>query len=189
MATALGANANAGPIVSAAGMNGAARKDDRRESFVSAAIEGEIDFTGENFASFTDGGAMARAGRMTLRGGGHIFESVINNFYGLAGFHREERGVGSDHRRILFLATERAAGFHLHDTDAIGGESKKFHEGFVDVVRALERAPDGEAMLGIEGGDHAVVFDVELLLRAGGVFRFDDEVGVLKGGVEVAFFD
>src|ERR1700675_3018129 len=48
------------------------------------------------------------------------------------------------------------------------------------IVGALQRAPYGDALLRIETRDHSVVFDVQLLLRAGGVFRFDDVVGVLK---------
>ncbi len=59
----------------------------------------------------------------------------------------------------------------------------------MNVVRTLERAPDGEALLRIEGGDHAVVFDVELFLRAGRVFGFDDVIRVLPDGIDVAFFD
>ena len=37
--------------------------------------------------------------------------------------------------------------------------------------------------------DHAVGFDVELLLRAGFVGFFDDEVGTLKGCVDVAVLE
>ena len=170
-------------------MNGAAREDNGRQSLVGAAVNGEIDFAAENFAVFADCSAMARSRRMALGGGGHVFHAVVNHFDGLPGFPGEERGVRGNHRGIFFLAAKRAAGFHLHDADAILGQAEKLHEGFVDVIRTLQRAPDGEAMLGVEGGDHAVVFDVELLLRAGGVFAFDDEVRVLPDGIDVAFFD
>ena len=184
-----GANADAGPIVSAAGVNGAAGKNDGRESFVGAAVDGEVDFSAENSAVFADSGAMAGAGRMALRGGRHVFHAVVNNFDRLAGLHGEERGVGGDHGRIFFLAAKSAAGFHLHDADAICGEVAELHEGFVDVVGTLKRTPHCEALLGIEGGDHSVIFDVELLLRAGGVFGFDDVVCDLPDSVDVAFFD
>ena len=81
-----------------------------------------------------------------------------------------------DHGRIFFLAAKRAAGFRLHDANSILGQVEKRHQRLVDVVRTLQRAPDRDALLGVERGDHAVVFDVELLLRAGGVFAFDDVV-------------
>ena len=97
--------------------------------------------------------------------------------------------MSSDHGGILFLAAEGAARFHLHDANMIGGQVEKFHERFVDVIGALQGAPDGEALPRIEGGDHAVVFDVKLLLRAGGVLGFDDVVRALPGRVNVALFD
>ena len=59
----------------------------------------------------------------------------------------------------------------------------------MNVIGALERAPDGDALLGIEGGDHSVVFYVELFLRASCVFGFDDVVRVLPHGIDIAFFD
>ena len=64
-------------------------------------------------------GAMARARRMALGGGDHVLGAVVDHFHGLAGFPREQRGVSGDHRRIFFLAAEAAAGFGLHDADAI----------------------------------------------------------------------
>ena len=42
-------------------------------------------------------------------------------------------------------------------------------------------------MLGIEAGDHSVVFDIELLLRSRPVFTFDDVVGLLPNFIDVAF--
>ena len=69
------------------------------------------------------------------------------------------------------------------------GKSKQFHERFVNVVRTLHRTPNGYAVIGICDRDRAVVLDVELLLRAGFVFTFDDEIRVGPGVVDVAFID
>ena len=57
------ADADAGPVVGAAGVNGAAGEDDGRQSFVGAAVEREIDFASEKFAVFADGGADAGAAK------------------------------------------------------------------------------------------------------------------------------
>ena len=86
--------------------------------------------------------------------------------------------MGRDHRRIFFLAAKSAARFHLHDAHAISGQIAEFHQRFVYVVRALERAPYSEALLRVEGGDHSVIFDIELFLRPGRIFTFDDIVSV-----------
>jgi hypothetical protein len=59
----------------------------------------------------------------------------------------------------------------------------------VDIVGALKRAPNGEALLRIPGSNHSIVFYVELFLRARGVFGFDDVVCVLPDGIDIAFFD
>ena len=59
----------------------------------------------------------------------------------------------------------------------------------MDIIRTLQRSPDGDALLGIEGRDHSVVFDVELFLRAGRVLAFYDVIGFFPHGVDVAFFN
>ena len=61
------------------------------------------------------------------------------------------------------------------------------HQRLVHVVRALQRSPHGHAVGGIRHRDHALIFDVELFLRAGPVFALDDDVGLRPGGVHVAF--
>ena len=64
------------------------------------------------------------------------------------------------------------------------GRLKTSVERVDEVVGALHGAADGDAFEVPSGcdelGDDAVVFDVELLLRAGAVLAFDDEVGVLR---------
>ena len=92
-----GANADAGPVVGATGVNGAAREDYGRESFVGAAGDGEVNFAAEDFAVFGDGGAMAGAGRVALGGCDHILGAVVDKLDWLAGFPREQRRVAGDH--------------------------------------------------------------------------------------------
>jgi hypothetical protein len=43
--------------------------------------------------------------------------------------------------------------------------------------------------LGIESGDHSVVLDVKLLLRAGRVFAFHNVIGFRPNFVDLALFD
>ena len=93
----LRANAHIGPVIRTTGMDSAARKDDRRERRVRSTIDGELDFAAENSSVFTDGGTVARARRMALRRGGHVFHTVVDNFHGASGFHRQQRGVARDH--------------------------------------------------------------------------------------------
>ena len=54
------------------------------------------------------------------------------------------------------------------------------------VVGALERAPYSEALLRVEGGNHSVIFYIELFLRPS-IFTFDDIVTFSIG--TNAFFD
>ena len=59
----------------------------------------------------------------------------------------------------------------------------------MNVVGALQRAPDRDALAASNSAIIAVVFDVELLLRAGRIFAFDDVVGLFPDAVDVALFD
>ena len=95
----------------------------------------------------------------------------------------------SDHGRILFLSTERASGFHLHDANFVFGKAAQRHQRFVNVVRALQRAPDGDATFRVECRDDSVVLDVQLLLRAGEILALDDVRRFGAGGVHVALFN
>ena len=91
-----GADGQVGPVVGAGGVDGAAGEDDGGEGHVGAAVDGEVDFSGEEFAVFADGGAMARAGGVALGGGGHVFGAVVAELYWMAGLHGEQRGVAAD---------------------------------------------------------------------------------------------
>src|SRR5216684_1839860 len=117
-------NAHIRAMIRTRGVNGAARENHRGKRFVSTSVEREVDVHGEEAAVATDSGAMTRAGGMAIGGGGHIFCAVIDDFYGLAGLPREQRGVASDHRRIFFFATEAAPGLGLYHANAIFRQPK-----------------------------------------------------------------
>src|SRR5579863_10174280 len=75
----LGTDADTGPVVRTTGMNGAARKDNRRQGLIGAAINGEIDFTAQNLSIAAYRGAVTSPRRMALGGGRHILHAVIND--------------------------------------------------------------------------------------------------------------
>ena len=86
--------------------------------------------------------------------------------------------MGADDAGEVFFAAEGSAGFGLDDAALFGGEVEDEFEGVDEVVGALHGAGDGDSSAsGCVLGDDAVVFDVELLLGAGAVLAFDDEVG------------
>src|SRR5262245_38237355 len=79
-----------------------------------------------------------------------------------------------DDRWVLLFAAESATGLHLHDPDALGGQSEECGQRLVDVVRALHRAPDGHAVSRTCGREHPVRLDVELFLSASLVLAVHD---------------
>ena len=98
--------------------------------------------------------------------------------------------MGADDAGEVLLAAEGAAGLGLDDAALFLGQAEDQRERVDEVVGALHGAGDGDrfqrAVGRAEGfGDDAVVFDVELLLRAGAVLAFDDEVGGGEGGLEL----
>ena len=95
-------------------VNRAARKHHRRERFVRAAVDREIDVHRQKFSVARHRRAMPRARRMPLRRRHHIFGAVVNNFHGLARISTPAAPRGRDHRRIFFLAAKSSAGFGLH---------------------------------------------------------------------------
>src|SRR5580704_1458071 len=52
------ANADVEALVRSSGMDGSTREDDRRKRLVGAAVDGEIDVHGQQFAFARDGGSM-----------------------------------------------------------------------------------------------------------------------------------
>src|ERR1700730_10269023 len=109
---------------------------------------------------------------MPLCSSSHVFHPVVDNFYWLSGLDSQERDMRGEHRWVLFLAAKRAARFHLHHTYTVFRQATQFHERLMYIVGALQRTPHGDSLVRIESRDHSIVFDVQLLLRAGGVFRF-----------------
>ena len=126
---------------------------------------------------------------MAFGGGHHVFRAVVNNLDWFAGLPRQQRRVTGNQRWIFFLAAKAAAGFSLNDADLVFRQVKQLYERFVNVVRTLHRTPNRYAFVRIGDRNRAVVLDVELLLRAGVVFAFDDEIRAGPGFVDVAFID
>ena len=169
-------------------VNRSAREHHGRKRRVRAAVNHEIDVHRHQLAVARDAGAMPRARRMALGGRHHVFRAVVNNFHGLPGLPRQKRRVPRDHRGIFFLAAESAAGLRLNHANFFRRQIEQWHERLVHVVGTLQRSPDRHAVRGICRRDHALVFDVELFLRAGPILAFDDDVRLRPCGVHVAFF-
>ena len=170
-------------------MNDAARQDDSTEGGVGAAIEDGVDVHRRQAAVARHARAMANDRRVTLGRRQHVFDAVVHKLHGPAGLPRGERRVARDHRRILLLAAEAAAGFRLHDANPIAGQPEQDRQRAVNVVRTLHRAVDGDAAAGIRHCDDAVRLDVQLFLEAGPIFALDDHVGGLEPLVEVPLLD
>ncbi len=135
-----GADGEVGPVIRAGRVDGAAGEDDGRERHVGAAVDGEVDLAGEEFAVFADGGAMAGAGGVALGGGGHVFGAVVAELDRMAGLHGEQRGVAADDGGEVFLAAEGSAGLGLDDAAFFCGEVEDQFERVDQVVRALHGA-------------------------------------------------
>src|SRR6266516_668931 len=56
----------------------------------------------------------------------------------------------------------------------------------MNVVRTLHRAPNGHDVLWVGHRDRAIVLDIELLLRAGVVFTFDDQIRLRPDFIDIA---
>jgi hypothetical protein len=97
--------------------------------------------------------------------------------------------VPRDHGRVFFLSSERASGFHLHNANLVFGKAAQRHQRLMNVVRALQRAPHSNSIFGVERRDRSVIFDVQLLLRAGKVLALDDVRRFLPDGVHVTLFN
>ena len=91
-----------------------------------------------------------------------------------------------DHRRVLLLPAEAAAGLRLHDLDARVVERHPRDERPVDVVGALEAAMHGDPAVVPGQRDHRVVLDVQLLLVPHAVRALDHDVCARQGGIDIA---
>ncbi len=132
---------------------------------------------------------MANARRMALGGRGQIFHAVVDHLDRMAALHGQQRGMRRERRRIIFFAAEGAAGLGLDDADFVFRQIEDGEQRFVHVEGALQRTPDRDAAVRAVLGDDAVVFDVEMFLRAGAIFAFDDVRGAGPRGVDIAFFE
>ena len=97
--------------------------------------------------------------------------------------------MARDDGGIIFFAAECASGLHLHDANFVLRQSAQRHQRLMNVIRALQRTPDRDALHRIEGGDDAVILDIKLFLRSGGVFAFDDVVGFRPDAFDIALCD
>ena len=131
---------------------------------------------------------MAHARRMPLGGRGQIFHAVVDHLDRVAALHGQQPRVRGEHRRVIFLAAECASGLGLNHAHFFVGKIEDRSQRFVHVKRALQRAPHGDAVFRAPLRDHAVVFNVEMLLRAGAVFAFDDVRGLRPHLIHIAFF-
>ena len=168
----------------------AAGEHHRRKRRIRAAINHEINFHRHDFPVTRDAGAMPCARRVAFGGGHHVFRAVVNRFSTrLPDFRASSAALLPwTIEGYSSLAPESSAGFRLNHANFFRGQAEQRNERLVDVVRALQRSPDRHALRGICGGDHALNFDVQLLLRPGAIFALDDEVRPRHGGVHLARF-
>jgi hypothetical protein len=127
-------------------------------------------------------------GRVTLGRGHHVFGAVVDQLDRAPRLEREQRRMARDHRRVLFLPAEPATGLRLHHPNEFDGGSQKDRERLVDVVRALDRAVNGESPV-LGDRDDAVGLDIDVFLVPGLVRPFHDHVGLAESPVELPLFD
>ena len=190
----LRANAHGGPLVRAAGVEGGAGADGGGECGIRATIDDDFNIRGEEFAFLANGGAVAYTAGMALGRGGHVFCAVIDDLDGMAGFICEQCGMAGDQARVFLFAAERSAGLGLENADLFVGKIEGNFKGSVDVERALHGPDNGDAFnvtfkVFSDFGQHAVGLDIKLLLGAGLVLAFDDEIGLREGCVNIAVLE
>ena len=167
-------------------VNRAARQHDRRQRAVGAAVDREVDVHREQPAVARHRRAMAGA----RRDGAWSSPPCL----------RRGRRSSSPAARLPARAAPRAPAIidgysslppkpppvSVWTTRIFSRrQAEQPGERLVDVVRALHRAPDGDAVLVVGDGAACRWLDVELLLRAGLVLAFDDDGGGGEGGVDV----
>ena len=121
---------------------------------------------------------MPGARGMTLGSGRHVFHAVVDNLHRPSRFHGQQRGVAGDHRGIFFFAAKGPARLGLHHANAFRRQAGERYQSFEHVEGALHGTPDGQPSRVAGLCDHSIGFNVQLLLRAGAVFSFDDPGGV-----------
>ena len=178
VATASASTRHVLPAVGAAGVERAAREDDRRERDVRAAVDEDADRDGAQRPVPVAAARDLDARRVPLRRGLDVLLAAVDQLHGAARLLREEEGVEGDERRVLLLAAEAAAGDGLRHVDAVVGEAEDPLDPLLDVVGALERALDVRALV-VPEGDHPVRLDVDVLLGARFVDAADDDLAPL----------
>ena len=160
-----------------AGVEQPAREHNAAERGVGTAVQHHVDVHRQEPSVARDAGAMANDARVPLRRGQHVLDAVVDQLHRTARLPRQQCGMTRDHRRVLFLAAESAAGFGLNDADLPVRQSQRDLHGAVHVVRTLHRSVDRDARIravGIGHGNHPVRLDVKLLLEADAIFAFDN---------------
>ena len=104
-----------GHVVGPAGVERAARQHDRRQRAVRAAVDDDLDVLRHEAAVARHAGAVAHDRRMALGRRGQVLVAVVDHPHGLAHALGQQRGMDGDHRRVLLLAAEAAAGLGLDD--------------------------------------------------------------------------
>ena len=132
-----------------------------------------------------DAGAVTDDRRMALGGRGDVLVAVVDHPHRSPGLPGQQRCVQRDHRWVLFLAAEPAAGLGLDDPGLSIVDGETALERGVDVIRALQRSGHGHPAVVLRHGDHRVVLDVQLLLVTHPVLAFEHEVRGSKGRVRV----
>jgi len=59
----------------------------------------------------------------------------------------------------------------------------------MDIIGTLHRAPYSHTFTLVRYGYRAIVFNIELFLRSGFVFAFNDEIRVGPNSIDVSFVD
>src|SRR5580704_4278572 len=170
-------------------VNRPARKYHRRQSLIRAAVQRKVNVDCHQFSVTRYGRPVLRPGWVPLRRRHHVFGSVVNNLHRLPRFPRKKRRMPSNHRRIFFLTAKSSARFRLHHPNAILRQPKQHNQGLVNVVGALQRPPYRDAFFRVRLRDHSLRLDVELLLRAGFISPFDDQIGFTQRVFHMPFVD
>ena len=173
--------------VRAAGVDRAARQDDRRERAVRAAVHDDLDVLRDEPAVVGHAGPVADDRRVALGRRRDVLVTVVD--------HPDRPARPCSARSAAWsamtdgyssLPAEPAAGLGLDDPGLRVVDREAPLERGVDVVRALERAVDRDAAVVGRHRDHRVVLDVQLLLVTDPVLALEDEVGRGEGRIGVA---
>ena len=129
-------HAKIGDVIDARCRNNPALEDNCRERRIGAGIEDHVNIHCCD-PSVPNGYPVAAQRRMPFRGKCHILPSVIHTAYGLSAFSGGHRNLAAEDRRIIFFASESAAGHILKNVNVIRPASEHTLQRAVDIVDAL----------------------------------------------------